>query len=241
MEDHASIVSVPNVSAVEQIRQQAVRPVRRVLLSADVPEFSQAQSLHRQVHRDFDDVVSISVSKKDVDRRQVVREQLQQQFDMIVLLAHGQANRFSPDSSSLRLAVEIEETGKIEYVNFSVHDLNNVHLGGDPLVMLIGCETADGKAYGATGLWGLKYKFLTAGASSVWANLWKVGEQDAIAQANDFLKQLAKGQSPRAAFAKSMKSTLDKFRNSDFHNSKPFPYWAAPVYYERGLQSNAKS
>jgi CHAT domain-containing protein len=98
--------------------------------------------------------------------------------------------------------------------------LEHVRIDAD-LVTLSACETALGKEMGGEGLVGLTRAFHYAGARSVHASLWSVGDESTADLMGRFYGYLQRGRSKAAALRAAQ---LDLIRSDRF--SHPF-HWAA--------------
>jgi CHAT domain-containing protein len=86
------------------------------------------------------------------------------------------------------------------------------------LVVLSACETGLGKLGGGDEITGLTRTFLTAGADTVVASLWKVSDESTAMLMQEFYRRLGQGLAPSAALRESALAVRAKYKH-------PF-YWA---------------
>jgi len=104
----------------------------------------------------------------------------------------------------------------------SAKEVLNLKLDQTELVVLSACETGKGVIKNGEGIYGLQRAFLTAGAETVLASLWKVDDGVTQELMADFYKNwLIDGLSKREAFIQARKSIKDKYGAPR--------YWAAFV------------
>jgi CHAT domain-containing protein len=106
--------------------------------------------------------------------------------------SHAVANPSSPLDSSIVLARS--PLGS----RLAVRDILAVPLDAE-LVTLSACQSAGARIYGGEGMLGLAWGFLSAGARTVVAGLWDVGDRSTAALMDGFYAELARGSSPSAA------------------------------------------
>ena len=140
---------------------------------------------------------------------------------LVHLATHGVMNPRNPMFSRLELAAGTggpEDDGRLE-----VHELLTLRIAS-PLVFLSGCETGVGAAWSTQFARGEDYAtlaqaFLYAGARTVTATLWQIGDNGAAAFAERFYSHLQTAP-PDEALAAAQRELL---RGSRF--ASPF-YWA---------------
>jgi CHAT domain-containing protein/Tfp pilus assembly protein PilF len=118
-------------------------------------------------------------------------------------------------------------------------EVAELDLSGLELAVLSACETGLGEVAGGEGLLGLQRAFQVAGADSVVASLWKIGDDPTRALMARFYENLwSKGQPPAEALRQAQLSMLrgdlgrgSLTRQSDEPKSDRLPpyYWAAFV------------
>jgi CHAT domain-containing protein len=106
-------------------------------------------------------------------------------YDIIHFASHGELNPQSPLFSSIRLANENDEDGRLE-----VHEIFNLDLEKASLVTLSACETGLGKLTNGDELIGLTRGFIYAGTPSIVASLWEVNDKSTSDLMNLFYKNL---------------------------------------------------
>jgi CHAT domain-containing protein len=120
-------------------------------------------------------------------------------------------------------------------------EVAELDLSGAELAVLSACETGLGEVAGSEGLLGLQRAFQVAGAQSVVASLWKIGDEPTRALMARFYENLwRRGQPPAQALREAQLSMLrgglwrgvgGLKRETDGPGSDRLPplYWAAFV------------
>ena len=151
----------------------------------------------------------------------VFKTHASEDYSIIHLATHAQANEKNPDLS--RLIFSQNESGK-EDNHLHVYEMNSINLITD-LVVLSACETSNGKLVRGEGIQSIATSFIASGASSVITSLWKVEDQATQQIMSSFYEALNNGNSRKFALRKAK---LDYLENADNLTSHPF-YWAAFV------------
>jgi CHAT domain-containing protein len=136
------------------------------------------------------------------------------QFSLIHFAAHGEANRQSPLDSSVVLS-----PGPRGFKLYA-RDIIGVPIRAE-LVTISACRSAEARSYSGEGPIGLAWAFLTAGANSVVAGLWDVGDEATATLMDGMYAGIANGSSPAEALRQAKREMIQsgtKFR-------KPY-YWA---------------
>ncbi len=108
-------------------------------------------------------------------------------FRVIHFATHAEVDDRSAARTALRLAPDSSDTGLI-----GPGDLAALRLDAD-LVVLSGCRTAGGVLVEGEGIQGLTAPLIQAGARSVVASQWRIGDRSTIAIVQDFYQALAHG------------------------------------------------
>ena len=108
-------------------------------------------------------------------------------FRVIHFASHALVDERSVTRSMLALAPDRDESGRV-----SPGDLAALRLDAD-LVVLSGCRTAGGVVVEGEGIQGLTAPLIQAGARSVVASLWRIGDQSTIGIVGAFYRSLAMG------------------------------------------------
>ena len=106
-------------------------------------------------------------------------------YNIIHFASHGELNPMNPMFSSIRLAKDKEEDGRLE-----VNEIFNLNLKNTSLVTLSACETGLGKLTQGDELVGLTRGFIYAGTPSIVASLWSVNDQSTSELMSLFYKNL---------------------------------------------------
>ena len=134
-------------------------------------------------------------------------------FRFIHIASHGDFDAARPLASSLLLAPEGTDDGRL-----TVSELYSLRIGAD-LVTLSACETGLGRVASGDDVVGLTRGFLYAGTRTVVASLWQVEDRATGELMIAFYRSLAKGLSKRDALRAAQIEQQGK---------QPHPfYWAA--------------
>ena len=141
---------------------------------------------------------------------------------IIHFATHGYLNDKHPELSAIVLTTT-DRNGVTQDGLMPLPDIYSLDLSAD-LVVLSACQTALGKELKGEGLIGLSHSFMSAGARSVVASLWKVDDRATAFLMAEFYKgMLQNGMTPAAA----LRSAKLKMMH-DQQWSKPY-YWAGFV------------
>jgi CHAT domain-containing protein/Tfp pilus assembly protein PilF len=139
------------------------------------------------------------------------------------LACHAFADEDSPLDSSLVLTLpRAPGAGQANGWLQAWEIMNDLELGAD-LVTLSACESGLGSERRGEGLVGLARAFQLAGARSVVASLWKVGDASTAVLMEDFYRHLRAGKSKDQALRQAQLSLL---RGARRDRRRPF-HWAA--------------
>ncbi len=105
------------------------------------------------------------------EARETVAKEEMGKYDIVHFAVHGELDPVRPLSSSLRLAPDAANDGKLEVGEIFDIDLKT------RLVVLSGCETGLGKVSGGDDVVGLTRGFMYAGSPAVMATHWKVDDR----------------------------------------------------------------
>ena len=138
--------------------------------------------------------------------------------DVLHFATHGLLNPESPNLSGLVLSM-VDRQGEAQDGFLRLHDVYGLQLDAD-MVVLSACRTALGRELPGDGVTGLARAFLFAGASTVVASLWDVGDAASAELMRRFYRGLlAEGKSPAAALQSAQESMAAE------------PRWRAPFYW----------
>jgi len=136
---------------------------------------------------------------------------------IIHLAAHGQYNAASPLFSTIYLAGDNQEDGRLEVNEIYSLDLTK----STDLVVLSACESEVGEVSGGDEVVGMTRAFLYAGTPTVIASLWKVDDQATTLLMERFYTHLRAGMGKAQALRQAQ---------SEVRAQYPHPYyWAAFV------------
>jgi CHAT domain-containing protein len=148
-------------------------------------------------------------------------ESMPGRFSMIHFAAHAEPNSQSP----LESAIILSKNG--ERFKLYARDITGLTLSAD-LVTISACRSAGARTYGGEGLVGFTWAFLQAGARSVIAGLWDVGDDSSSQLMDKLYDALASGLQPAGALRQAKLALLHSARSY----RKPF-YWAPYQTYIR--------
>ena len=171
-----------------------------------------------------------SISRRFTNHEQLVRtgheatpagflDSMPERFSMIHFAAHAETNAQRP----LESAVILSRSG--DRYKLYARDIAGLKLSAS-LVTISACRSAGARTYGGEGLIGFAWAFLQAGAHSVIAGLWDVGDQTSSALMDKLYAGISSGASPAAALRQAKMALL----HSKGSVRKPF-YWAPYQVY----------
>jgi CHAT domain-containing protein/tetratricopeptide (TPR) repeat protein len=134
-------------------------------------------------------------------------------FHVIHLASHALVDERTLERTALALAPGGGEDGFV-----SAGDLSALKLNAD-LVVLSACRTASGVVVGGEGVQGLVAPLISAGARSVVATMWPVGDRSTARFIEDFYRQLAEGRDVSEAIRQAKIAAIDR--------GAPLAEWAA--------------
>jgi CHAT domain-containing protein/tetratricopeptide (TPR) repeat protein len=137
---------------------------------------------------------------------------------IIHFATHGFLDSKHPELSGIVLTTT-ERNGVRKNGLMALPDIYSLDLSAE-LIVLSACQTALGKDIKGEGLVGLTHSFLSAGANSVVASLWKVDDRATAALMGEFYEgMLQKGMTPSAALRSAKLKMM--------HDQQ----WSAPYYW----------
>jgi CHAT domain-containing protein/Tfp pilus assembly protein PilF len=143
-------------------------------------------------------------------------------YRIVHFATHGLINSQHPELSGLVLSL-VDEQGKQQDGFLRLHDIYNLKLGAD-MVVLSACRTALGKDVKGEGLLGLTRGFMYAGAQRVVASLWDVRDEATAALMKRFYQGMLREKLRPAAALRAAQISMSK----DSRWKDPY-YWAGFV------------
>jgi CHAT domain-containing protein/tetratricopeptide (TPR) repeat protein len=224
MEDY-SLLQLPSAAAFAVLRSEVSREVegsRPVGQAAAFAPFPGALPGSAREARVFRRAVSGAVTHEGASATEARLRDALASGGLVHVATHGVMNVRNPMFSRIELARSSgrsEDDGRLE-----VHELLELRINA-PLVFLSGCETGVGAAWSTQFARGEDYAtlaqaFLYAGARSVMATLWRIGDEGAAAFAERFYARLP-AEGPAEALAAAQRELLN-----DPRYAAPY-YWAA--------------
>src|SRR5215213_1201475 len=159
------------------------------------------------------------------------------EYQIVHFATHGFLDSEHPELSSLVLS-KVDQHGVKMSGLLTFPDIYSLDLSAE-LIVLSACQTALGKEIKGEGLVGLSHSFMSAGAKSVVASLWKVDDRATFVLMSDFYhSMLSRGVRPVAALrAAKLKMLQDKSLSAPY-------YWAGFVFqgdYEARIDVESNS
>lgn len=169
---------------------------------------------------------------KDASKQRLLNTSFED-FDIIHFATHGIANTELPELGGLVLAASPDSPNVL-----IVPEIKNLKFNAK-LVVLSGCETADGAYIAGEGMLGLSRAFYETGARNVVGSLWKVRDDATAFLMNKFYAFILQdGLSYDDALRKAKKAVRDHRRKNGQHPWKAPVFWAGFELYGSGLNAN---
>jgi CHAT domain-containing protein len=157
----------------------------------------------------------------DASRETVVSPEVSR-AQIVHFATHGFLDTEHPELSAIVLTMTDRNGAKTDGL-MPLPDIYTLDLSAE-LIVLSACQTALGKDIKGEGLVGLTHSFMSAGAKSVVASLWKVDDRATAALMADFYEgMLQKGMTPAAALRSAKLKMMSRKQWS------PPYYWAGFV------------
>jgi CHAT domain-containing protein len=152
------------------------------------------------------------------DATDTALERMAPNFDILHFAGHAVVARDAPQLSHLVLASDGRSDGAV----FST-DIAQWNLSRTRLVILSGCNTADGTLSATEGASSLARAFFAAGVRAVVSSLWAIDDEDTADFFIAFHRRLAEGDSPSVALRETQIEWLSDPRTP----ARPVRSWAA--------------
>ncbi len=150
-------------------------------------------------------------------------------YDAVLFAVHATLDEKNPLNSALRLTEALGSSKSNTDGYLRLDEIQALPMSQTKVVYLSACQTASGRLYRGEGLISMQRAFMTAGAKSVIANLWRVDEDSASRLTVAFFEGwLNKHYTKTDALRRAQ---LDQIRDLRKHRLyEPHPYfWASPV------------
>ena len=144
----------------------------------DLPYAEEEVEKIKEIYPDTDIYMKSKATKEKLKK-------LSGDYNIIHFASHGELNSENPLFSSIRLAKDKDEDGRLE-----VHEIFNLNLKNTSLVTLSACETGLGKLTQGDELIGMTRGFIYAGTPSIVASLWSVNDRSTSELMGMFYKNL---------------------------------------------------
>jgi tetratricopeptide (TPR) repeat protein len=139
-------------------------------------------------------------------------------YTMVHFATHAVVDRRRPELSGIVLSL-YDRSGRPQDGTLRMNDIYNLDMPAD-LVVLSGCETADGRVMDSEGVVSLSRAFFYAGARRVLASLWPVEDRATAAFMREFYRALLIKHKPAAGALHSAQQYLARDNR-----------WASPYYW----------
>lgn len=144
------------------------------------------------------------------------------EFDLLHFGTHGLLDRNTPDGYGLALTRTAADGSALDWL-LNIHDIARMSLTSD-LVVLSGCDTAQGEHIDGAGIVGLTRAFLYAGSRQVMSTLWQVSDRSTARLMQEFYRSYLHDGKTAAAALRQAQLTMRKRAGAEH------PYhWAAFV------------
>ena len=169
------ILYVPSASVLKFVLEKRKPFTGRILafgnpvLEEESLNLPHAETEVQRLDTIFPQTSSLFLRERATEKR---AKELTTGYNAIHFATHGELKTDAPLLSSIRLAKDKEEDGRLE-----VQEIFNLDLQNASLVTLSACETALGRMMAGDELIGLTRGFIYAGAPSIVASLWKVNDE----------------------------------------------------------------
>lgn len=159
------------------------------------------------------------------------------EYQIVHFATHGFLDSEHPELSAIVLSM-VDQNGVKKSGLLTLHDIYSLDLSAE-LTVLSACQTALGKDIKGEGMVGLTHSFMSAGAKSVVASLWKVDDRATNVLMSDFYHSMLRNSVPpvTALRASKLKMIQDKRWNQPY-------YWAGFVFqgdYESRIDVESNS
>jgi CHAT domain-containing protein len=218
-------------SSDDRVPQEASRPAVAKAAADQNPEQTEQQTVNklrlpRLAHASEEaDAISTAapwgttlVAKGFDASRETVMSSEVSRAQIVHFATHGFLDTEHPELSALVLTMTDRNGAKTDGL-MPLPDIYTLDLSAE-LIVLSACQTALGKDIQGEGLVGLTHSFMSAGAKSVVASLWKVDDRATAALMADFYEgMLQKGMTPAAALRSAKLKMMSRKQ------------WSAPYYW----------
>jgi len=223
--DDVEISMAPSLSTLAEVPAKLRSKPSLLLIGApnaagsEYPQLAAAKSEIEGIQNRFPRLDQVIRTGADATPKAFL-ESMPGRFSMIHFAAHAEANSQSP----LESAIILSKSG--DRYKLYARDVTGLKLSAD-LVTISACRSAGARTYGGEGPVGFAWAFLQAGAESVIAGLWDVGDESSSQLMAKLYEALASNMRPAAALRQAKRALL---HSGPFR--KPF-YWGPYQTYIR--------
>jgi len=218
LSDHYVLFTLPSASVLPFVQEKR-KPDADTLLALGNPSIAEPLPVLHFAQREAEAVADLYGTQPFVgaDASESVVWLQAANAGILHLAAHGEYNPYNPLFSTIYLAEDAENDGRLE-----VHEIYGLDLtAATDLVVLSACQTQIGALSAGDEVVGLSRAFLYAGTPSVIASLWNVDDEATALLMERFYTHLRAGLSKGEALRQAQIDVRDEY---------PHPYyWAAFV------------
>ena len=209
----------------DRVQSDTISPTAATALDQD-QETSQKPRFARLPHasEEADEISAVSprgttlIAKGFDASRETAMSPKISRAQIVHFATHGFLDSERPEMSGIVLTM-LDRNGVRKNGLMPLPDIYSLDLSAE-LIVLSACQTGLGKDIKGEGLVGLSHSFMSAGANTVVASLWKVDDRaTAILMAEFYKGMLQKGMTPSAALRAAKLKMM--------HNKQ----WSAPYYW----------
>ena len=188
--DQYSLSTLPSANALRFLPDKSNQPFQQILalgnptIEASLSSLEHSQDEVEAITKLFKSKVYVGQEASET----LVREQ-GPQSSLLHLAVHGESNPINPLFSTLHLAKDSQNDGRLE-----LHEVFGLDLTGPTqLVVLSACQTQVGELSRGDEIVGLNRAFLYAGTPAVMASLWNIDDEATALLMETFYKHLQEG------------------------------------------------
>lgn len=173
----------------------------------------------------------VTLSDLDATRENLLGLPLRQ-FSLLHFGTHGLLDRNTPDGYGLAMTRLRPDGSSLDWL-LNIHDISRLNLNAD-LVVLSGCDTAQGEQIDGAGIVGLTRAFMYAGSRQVMSSLWQVSDRSTGRLMQHFYRSYLADNTTAAAALRQAQLTLAK------QPGREHPYHWAGFVVSAGSQASQR-
>lgn len=228
--DNAAITILPNAGLLHSgnaLTGNAPGRGKKVLISIN-EQFPGAKKFAATIKTHFPLAEELSCADSTFGIGEVIKK-LNEKHLVYIFIGHGKADPIYPERGYIELSVRVPSLPEKKVIRLSLADLKKISWLEAEMVMLVGCETAHGKLYSGTGIFGLHHAFMTLGAQYVLGNSWEIDADQSIMQAQNFVNAWTKHGNAALALRECQIEAIRNLKENAYY-LRPSPYfWGSNV------------